>query len=122
MPIADFFFGRIGIVAQQLDQRRQNARRAEAALQAVIVAERLLQRMQRVGIGRDAFDGHDLVAVGLHREHQAGARRIAVEQDGAGAAHAVLAAEMRAGEAQPMAQEIGQRQRAPALPPHSACH
>ena len=58
---------------------------------------------------RDALDGEQLVAVGLHREHQAGARRAAVEQDGAGAADAVLAAEMRAGEPELVAHEIGER-------------
>ena len=61
-------------------------------------------------VGRDALDGQDLVAVRLHRQHQAGARGAAVEQDGAGAADAVLAAEMRAGEAELVAQEIGERQ------------
>ena len=61
------------------------------------------------GDGRDALDGQDLVAVRLHREHQARARRVAVEQDGAGAADAVLAAQMRAGEAELVAQEIGER-------------
>ena len=50
-----------------------------------------------------------LVAVRLHRQHQAGARRAAVEQDGAGAADAVLAAEMGAGQAELVAQEIGER-------------
>src|SRR5262249_548523 len=38
--------GGVRIVAQELDQRRQHAGGAEAALQAVIVAERLLQRVQ----------------------------------------------------------------------------
>ena len=53
----------------------------------------------------------------LHREHQAGARAAAVDQHRAGAAHAVLAAEMRAGEAELVAQEIGERQ--PGLDPRS---
>src|SRR5258708_5074053 len=75
----------------------------------MIVAERLLQRMQCLRVDRDALDGHDLVAVGLHREHQARPRRIAVEQNRAGAAHAVLAAEMGAGEAELMAQKIRKR-------------
>src|SRR5215211_8939838 len=35
-------FGGIGIIAQELDQRGEDAGRAEAALQAVIVAERFL--------------------------------------------------------------------------------
>ena len=49
------------------------------------------------------------MAVGLHREHQAGADRRAIEQDRAGAAHAVLAADMGAGEQQFVAQEIAQQ-------------
>ena len=59
----------------------------------------VLDQAQLARRRRDAFDGGDSVAVGLHREHQAGARRLAVEQHGAGAADAVLAAGMRAGEA-----------------------
>jgi hypothetical protein len=55
--------GRIRIVAQELNERRQNARRAEAALQAVIFMKRLLERMQSVGARRDPFDGHDFVTV-----------------------------------------------------------
>src|SRR5690242_6265744 len=39
---ADVVIGRIGVVAQELDQCRQHARRAEAALKAVVLAERLL--------------------------------------------------------------------------------
>src|SRR5687767_13473564 len=107
---AHLLLGRIGIVAQKLEQRRQHARRAEAALQAVIVAERFLERMKLGGRRRDAFDGQDLVAVRLHREHQARARGEAVEQDRAGAADAVLAAEMGAGEAELLAHEIGERE------------
>ena len=45
----------------------------------------------------------------LHREHQAGAHRLAVEDDGAGAADAVLAADMRAGLAAVVADRIDQR-------------
>ncbi len=114
-------FGRVGIVAQEFDQRGENSRRAEAALQAVIVAERLLQRMQLVGIRRDAFDGQNLVPVGLHGEHKARARRTAVEQNSAGAAHAVLAAEMGAGETKLMADEVRQRDAHRNGLPRSAC-
>src|SRR6202051_3384769 len=106
---ADVFFGRVGIVAQKLDQRGQDARRAESALQTVMLVERLLQRVQGAVVNSDALDRQDLVPVGLHREHQARSRRIAVEENGAGAAHAVLAAEMGAGQAELMAQEIRQR-------------
>src|ERR1700704_2766339 len=75
----------------------------------MVLVERLLQWMQLVGRRRDALDGKNLVAVRLHCEHQAGARREPVEQDGAGAADPVLAAEMGAGEAELVTYEIGER-------------
>jgi len=89
--------------------RGDHARRAEAALQRVMLAERSLQRRQSV-FKRETLDGHHLGAFGLHREQQARAHGCAVDQHGAGAAHAVLAADMGAGEPQMMAQAIGQRQ------------
>src|SRR5207248_5342259 len=87
--------------------QHQEARRAEAALQAVVLPERLLQRMERLAL-REAFDGADLRALRLHGEHEAGTDRLAVHQHGAGAAHAVLAAEMRAGQPAVFAQRIGE--------------
>ncbi len=101
--------GRVRIVAQEFEQGRQHAWRAEAALQAVVLVESLLQRVQFGGRRGDALDREDLVAVRLHREHQAGARGIPVEQDGAGAAHAVLAAQMRTREAELVPHEIRER-------------
>ena len=82
--------------------------RAEAALQAVAVAERLLHVAQLPVGGRQALDGGDLGAVGLHGEHQAGAHRVAVEQHRARPAHAVLAAEVGAGEGEVLAEDVGQ--------------
>ena len=61
------------------------------------------------GRRRQTLDGGDLVAVGLHREHQAGTHRLAIDQHGAGAADAVLAAGMRAVEQEILAQHIEQR-------------
>ena len=51
-----------------------------------------------------------LRAVGLHRQHETGAHGGAVHQHRAGAANAVLAAHMRAGEPQMMAQAVGKRE------------
>src|SRR5262249_55664323 len=58
----------------------------------------------------EAFDGAHLALVAGDREGEAGAPRLAVDQHGAGAAHAVLAAEMGAGEVAPLAQKVGERQ------------
>ena len=68
--------------------------------------------MQRreVGVVGEPFDGYDLGALGLHGEHEAGAHRRAIDDNRAGAAHAVLAADMGASEPQMMAQAIGQCQ------------
>ncbi len=52
--------------------------------------------MQVVAV-REPFDGANLTPFGLHREHQARAHGLAVEQDRAGAADAVLTADMRPG-------------------------
>src|SRR2546422_860853 len=99
------------MLAQERDERHENARRAEAALQPVSLAERGLKRMQRVARGvSEALHRLDLVAVRLDGEHEAGADRLAVQQDGAGAAHPVLTSDVRSGEAQLVAQEVGEEQ------------
>ena len=72
--------------------------RAEAALEAVALLEGRLDRVEPAGAG-EALDGVDREPVGLHREHQAGAHGLAVELHGAGAADALLAADVRAGQA-----------------------
>ena len=88
-----------------VDGRHDHARRAEAALQAVIVAECRLHRVQLVALG-DAFDGGDVGAVGLSDQHGAGFHRPAIDMDDAGAALAGVASDMRAGESEMVAQEM----------------
>src|SRR5215469_6729944 len=65
--------------------------------------------MQLVRARRDSFHGEKVVAVRLNRKHQTRPRRPAVHQDGAGAAHAMFAAEMCARETELMTDEIRQR-------------
>ncbi len=52
------------VAIDDIDRRHDHARGAIAALQAVIVAERGLHRMQDISL-RDALDGSDIGAVGL---------------------------------------------------------
>src|ERR1051325_3096724 len=108
--IAHLLFGRVGRLAQEGGQRGQHARRAEPALQAMLFPERLLQHAEGAVRCSEPLGGHELAAVGLHREHDAGAHRLAVEQHGACAAYAVLATEMRSGEPQLAAKEVGEMQ------------
>ena len=58
---------------------------------------------------RQALDRGDLRAVGLHRQHGAGLDRLAVDMHDAGAALAGVAADMGAGQAQLLAQELDQQ-------------
>jgi hypothetical protein len=74
----------------------------------VVVAERLLQIRQLVAVGQPLHGAH-LGAVGLDAEDQAGPDRLTVEDDRARAADAVLAAQVRTGVAQVVAEHVGQR-------------
>src|ERR1700674_2361179 len=74
----------------------------------MMLHEGALQRMH-LAATRKSLDGADRLAVDLHGEHQAGAHRRAVDQHRAGAAHAVLAADMGAGLPAIVADRIGQR-------------
>ena len=105
----DLLFGGSFDVPQQLDKRHENARRTEAALQAVTAPECFLKRMHRgiaVVTGGKTFDRIDPAPVRLDRKHQATSGAHAVDEHRAGAANAVLASEMGAGKGQVVAQEI----------------
>ena len=96
----------VGVVLQQRVRRQQHAGRAVAALQAVLIPEPLLERVQRAAL-RQPLDREDLVAVGLHREHRAGLHRaLAVHDDDAAAAARRVAADVRAGQPAVFAQEV----------------
>src|SRR6266446_6681070 len=105
---ADLFAARNAAVGQQFLRGEQHARRAITALQGVARDERFLQIGDLVRIGH-AFDGVDARAVALHRQHQAAAHHHAVDAYAAGAAYAVLAADMTARERNVFAQEVDQR-------------
>src|SRR5262249_39688885 len=87
----------------------QHARRTEPALQAVMVPEGLLQRMQLVR-GSQALDRTELGTVRLHGEHQTRADGAAVHLDRARPTDPVLASEVQAGESEILAQEVTQQE------------
>ena len=104
-----FGFGRVRVVAQELVDRDDHARRAEAALQAVLFPERLLDRVQlAVGLGI-ALDRLDVGAVGLDGQDGARLDRDAVQQNRAGAALRRVAADVGAGQAKLFTDEIHQK-------------
>src|SRR3989440_2617338 len=105
---ADVLLGGVGVLLEQRLGRHHHARRAEPALQPVLLPEAFLQRVQLAG-GGQALDGADLVPVGLDSQHRAGLDRAPVDQHGAGAAVGGVAAHVGPGQAEPAADQVGQQ-------------
>src|SRR5262245_44845132 len=103
--VEDLFAGRVLAACDEVARREQDARGAEAALERVAVRERLLQRAERA-LDRESLNGGQLRAVDLGREHQARAGGGSVHEDGAGSADPVLAADVRAGQPEGVAEEV----------------
>lgn len=82
--------------------------RAVTALEAIVLNKGLLQRVQ-LTIPREAFDGDDLTALVLHGERQAGVDALPVDQNCACAASSLIAAFLRALQAEVIAKSVEQR-------------
>ena len=101
----------MALAPHHVDGRHDHAGCAKAALQAVVLAEGLLHRMQPA-VGGETLDGGDFGAIEGDRECGAGLDGAAVHLDRAAAALAGVTAHMGAGQAQVIAQELDE-QRAP---------
>src|SRR5215208_3235173 len=84
------------LALKRVRRQHQKSRRAESALQTMMINESLLQRMQAVP-GGHALDGADLFALRLDGKHQTRTDRFVVNDHGAGAADTVLTTDMRSG-------------------------
>ena len=96
------------VLLDQAFADEHHAGRAEAALQAVVLLERRLHRVEPCR-GEQALDGRDLDAVGLDAEQRAGLHRRAVVEHRAGAAARGIAPDVGAGEAQVLAEHVHQQ-------------
>ena len=105
--LADLRAIRLRLLPQQVLRRDQHARRAVAALQRIALAERVLQIGDLAAVGQP-FDRFHCTTIRLHGQRQAGAHDLAIEAHGAGAADAMLATDMGAGETEVVAQEVGE--------------
>jgi hypothetical protein len=107
--LAGLLGGGVGVVLEVGGDRRDEPGGAEPALQGVALGEGLLHRAEVLGVVADALDRRHLVALRADGEHQARAHRLPVDEHGARPAHAVLAADVGAGEAEVVAQEVRQQ-------------
>src|SRR5262249_19107505 len=101
---------RIRVRPEQLVRGEDHSRRTEAALQSVLRPERVLQRVELSSSRGEALDCRDRSAVGLRGEAGARLHRAAVEQHRARAALARVAADLRAGQADDVAEEMDEKQ------------
>jgi hypothetical protein len=103
----DFLFARRWICAEEIQGSNQHSRGAEAALKAVLLVERLLQRMQ-LSPFRNALDGYDIRTICLYCQHDTGARGLVIQQNCASSTDAVLTPHMSASERKFIAQVINE--------------
>ncbi len=85
----------------------QHARRADPALRGAAPQERGLDRPQGV-TGGEALDGVDRAPVQLTERDETGAHRVAVQANRAGATVAGIAADLRAGQTQVVAEDLAE--------------
>src|SRR5262247_1467870 len=81
----NLFLAGVGILGEQRARREHHPGRAKPSLEAVLLVERGLHRMQLRAL-REPLDRRHLPAVGLHGEHGARLHGNAVEQNRAGPA------------------------------------
>src|SRR5215471_10542650 len=90
--VPDLFFAGIRISLQNLRRRHDHSRRAVATLQAMMLPEAFLHRMQ-LALGCQPFDGGDLRTIGLDGKQGAGLDRLSIDQHGTRAAKRGLTAD-----------------------------
>ena len=73
------------------------------------LVERLLHRVQLLGARCEPFDGGEVVAIGLHREHGARLHGLAVEVDGARTARRGVATDVGARESTDVADVVHEK-------------
>src|SRR5262249_28968939 len=107
-PLVHLLFGRSRILLEEGNGRHDETWRAEPAHQRIDVAERLLDRMQRVA-GRETFDRADLFALNVDRERRARIDRSTVDDHRARTARAAVAPALVAGHVAALSNGIEQR-------------
>src|SRR5262249_38698212 len=97
----DLVVSRMRVLSEECGDRHDHSRLAVTALRHLVVDPRLLHAMQRAVLGEplDGRDARTLSARGLEGARADGA---AVDVHGAGAAGGDSAAELRAGQAEPL--------------------
>ena len=105
----DFWFLGVRMVAQEGDNGHEDSWRTESTLQRMRFVKRLLNGME-LAIAAKALDGRNLMAIGLHRQHQARPDGLSIEVHRTCTADAVLTSDVGSSELQVLTQEVAQEQ------------
>ena len=97
------------VLLEQLADAHDHPRRAEAALQCVVLMESRLYRMQCATARRQTFDGRDRRSIRHHGKHRTGFDGLPVDIDGAGAALRRIATDMGSCKAEIVSQQMDQQ-------------
>lgn len=103
----DLLIGWLRVAEQERLEREHLARCAEATLQRVVLDERLLHGVERVVVGQP-LNGRDGASLALDGEQQTTVDSLAIQQDGASATLAHIAAWLGARQVQVFAQGVQQ--------------
>ena len=106
--VLDLGPARLAVPPHQFLGGHQHAGRADAALGRAMIEERLLERGHRIASTGETFHRLDAAARDLAHGHEAGTNLAPIQQDGAGAAIAGIAADLRAGQTEIVAQRRSQ--------------
>ncbi len=107
-PVEDVGVGRRRRAGEQVVRGHEHPRRAGAALRPAAGEERGLERRRRAARARQPLDGGDGPAIRLPDGHEARADLLPVEPDRARAAVARVAADLRPGQPEVLAQHVDQ--------------
>src|SRR5437867_8883706 len=100
-------FARVGIAIDQIVGGHDHARRAEAALQTVLIPERLLHGMQ-LAVRGQTFDRDHGRPVGLNGQDRARLDGLAIDEDRTRAALAGVTTDVRAGQTEIVAEKVNE--------------
>jgi len=96
------------MLVQQLQRAHQKSGGTIAALEAMTITEGLLHRMQFRPFGQP-FHGQNFAPVGLEGEYRARLYAFAIQKNRTGAAVTGVAADVRAGQAEFLSQQLHQQ-------------
>jgi hypothetical protein len=103
--VADFVLRWVRIALKERGGRHNHAGGAESTLKTVLFPKSFLDRVQ-IGFRAETLNRDDFATIGLNRKHRAAFDRRAVQMNDTGAARTRVAADVRSGQSEILAQEM----------------